>query len=107
MALIDLLERRVAFPGSGTDDMETIWCTVLLGIHRGGRRKPKAIRQMVRTIRADPLRADRLLPLLAAAVRSVREPERRAGLAALGTIIEELPELHHKVVEIIPELGID
>ena len=81
LRLIDRLAKRSALPGCGADNLTPVWSTVLLGVYRGGRQKPKAIVQLSNAIATDPNRADSLLPVLAAAVRSIRRPEARAALA--------------------------
>ena len=45
--------------------------TVLLGVHRGGRAKLKSLRQISEAIAEQLDRADRLMPVLAVAIRSV------------------------------------
>jgi hypothetical protein len=64
-------------------DLSAVWTSVLLNVHRGGRAKLTALRQISQAIADQPDRADRLVPVLAVAIRSVRPPEARAGLAAI------------------------
>jgi hypothetical protein len=78
---------------------------VLLGVHRGGRQKVKAVRQLADAIAAEPARAAALLPVLAVAIRSVRGPEMRAGLAAVMSLVAQRPELSGAVREKLPELN--
>ena len=47
-----------------------LWCSVLLGIHRGGRTKLIALNQISRAILEYPAQAERLIPVLAPTVRS-------------------------------------
>jgi len=51
-----------------------------------------------------PAEADRLLPLLAVAVRSVRGPEFRAGLAGVVGLAERNPDLAPAIRRRFPEL---
>jgi len=60
LPLIDMLQIR-ALPGTNADALEPVWCSVLLAIHRGGRQKSKAVRQIGDAIRDNPARAPRLL----------------------------------------------
>ncbi len=72
--LIDILERRASrsFPRPDADALTPVWCSVLVGVHRGGRQKLKAIRQIVGALEKQLDRADRLLPVLSVALRSIR-----------------------------------
>jgi hypothetical protein len=47
-----------------------------------------------------------LLPVLAVALRSVRQPEARGGLAAVVTVVEARPELTDMVKRFLPELDL-
>ena len=99
------LERRPdGLPGSGSEDLARIWASVLLAVHRGSRPKATAIRQLGRAIIEDPGRADRLLPVLAVALRSVRASERRVGLSAVVGALKACPGLSRSIREHIPEL---
>jgi hypothetical protein len=84
--------------------LETVWATVLLNIHRGGRAKRMAASQVAEAIERDPARAAGLLPLLAAAARSIRPPEFRAGLAAVVRAATRRPEVAEQVGRHFPEL---
>lgn len=106
LRLIDHLARRAALPGVNRDDLAPLWCSVLVGVHRGGRQKAKAVSQLADEIAERPDRADSLLPVLAVAIRSVRPPELRAGLAALATAVEKRPELAPLVEKFLPEVKI-
>ncbi|MEN1678432.1 MAG: hypothetical protein AAGJ46_02490 [Planctomycetota bacterium] len=103
LAVIDLLEKRTP-PGEARDGLATVWASVLLGVHRGGRQKLKATRQLAAELVAHPEQADKLLPVLAAAVRSVRGPESRAGLAAVVASLATRPELAEAIARHLPEL---
>ena len=81
-----------------------VWMTVLLGVHRGGRAKLKALRQISEAIAEQPDRAERLVPVLAVAIRSVRPPEARAGLSAILSAVSARPELEATLARFIPEL---
>lgn len=102
--LVDILARRSAGGLPAADKLETVWCSVLLGVHRGGRSKPKAIRALADAIGEEPARAPRLLPVLGVAVRSVRGPEMRAGLSAVMTLLSRRPELSPLVSHLLPEV---
>ena len=104
MRLIDCLQRRAELPGTSADALAPLWCSVLAGVHRGGRQKPKAVRQIARAVEADGGLAASLLPVLSVAVRSIRGPEWRAGLAAIVSLVEARPELTDTVAEMLPEL---
>ncbi len=104
MRVVDYLQRQAVLPGADPNQLESIWRSVLLGVHRGGRQKAKAVQQIARAIVADPARAGALLPVLAVALRSVRGPEARAGLAAVVGVVEARPELADVVRRLLPEL---
>lgn len=104
LKLVGHLERRIKLPGTGASQLSQVWCSVLLGVHRGGRQKLKAVHQIGEAIQRAPEQFDSLLPVLAVAVRSVRLPEARAGLAAVVTVVEAQPELAGKVKKYLPEL---
>lgn len=106
LPLVDLLQVR-ALPGTSADALEPVWCAVLLSIHRGGRQKSKAVRQIGDAIRENPARAARLLPVLAVAVRSVRPAEARAGLASLVSTAVKCPELIEAIQKHLPELKLN
>jgi hypothetical protein len=104
--LIATLERRAKLPGVGVAGLSTIWTGVLLAVHRGGRAKLTALRQISDALTASPEHAEILLPALAVAIRSVRLPETRAGLAAVVTAVEARPELEPLVSRYLPELSL-
>ena len=104
LPLIDELQRRVSLPGGSAVDLTRVWCSVLLGVHRGGRQKLKAVGQLARAIGDDPIRAGTLLPILRVAVRSVRPAEARAGLAAVVAAAEARPEIVPLIEQQLPEL---
>lgn len=84
LGMIDCLEKRARLPGQSTDARRHVWQSVILGVHRGGRAKQKAVHQIARDISQRPAEAEKLLPVLAVAVRSLRPPERRAALSAIA-----------------------
>jgi hypothetical protein len=106
LRLVDHLQRQMT-PAAGALKLDDVWRSVLLGVHCGGRQKAKAVRQIAQAILAEPARAETLLPVLAAAVRSVRGPEARAGLAAVVGAAEARPELAEAVRRFLPELKLE
>lgn len=104
LRVIDHLQRQTKLPGTEANQLENIWRTVLLGVHRGGRQKAKAVQQIARAIIENPASVDALLPVLAVAARSVRGPEARAGLAAIVGVVEAQPQLAETVRRFLPEL---
>jgi hypothetical protein len=114
LLLVADLEDRVARGGRGAEDggpldpalLRFLWASVLLNVHRGGRVKPLVVRQLVRRLTRRPGEARELLPILAAALRSVRGPEWRAGLAGVVQMVERNRDLAPVVAETFPELKI-
>lgn len=108
LRLVDELHKRTHRVGGPTalahQDLTIVWTTVLLGIHRGGRSKLKALRQISQAIAEQPERAESLLPVLAVAIRSVRLPEARAGLASILSAVAARPELEAMLARYLPEL---
>jgi hypothetical protein len=109
--LVGHLEERApagqAIPDRGRLDPEMVrllWASVLLNVHRGSRQKPWVVRQMVDRLLKKPEEADQLLPILSVALRSVRGPEWRAGLAGVVALVERHPELEATVRQTFPEL---
>jgi hypothetical protein len=86
------------------DQHRLLWATVLLGVHRGGREKQAALRQLTHAIIQDAARAGELLPLLSAALRSLRQPERRAACTGIVTVLVRRPELAPQITALFPEL---
>ena len=85
-------------------DLTPVWVSVLLSIHRGGRAKLRALRQIAEAMARQPERAATLIPVLTIAIRSVRGAEARAGLAALLAAVTAHPELESQLTNAIPEL---
>jgi hypothetical protein len=104
LTFIDHLAVRERSQNLNTDQLAPIWCAVLLGVHRGGRQKLKAVRQIANAVIDKPSDAARLLPVLVVAVRSVRGPEMRAGLAAVLSVVDRCPGLTSTVHTLLPEL---
>ena len=104
LKLIDHLALRVKTPRLSADQLSPVWCAVLLGVHRGGRQKLKAVREIAEAIARTPASAAQLLPIMSVAVRSVRGPEMRAGLAAVMILLNQRPELAAAVRALLPEL---
>jgi len=104
LRIVDALTLRAEQPKLGTDRMELLWVTVLLGVHRGGRQKLKALKQVRDAIATDMQLTNQLLPVLASAVRSIRGPEARAALSSVVTLIAIRPELEPAVASALPEL---
>jgi hypothetical protein len=86
------------------DLVRFLWASVLLNIHHGGRTKPLAVTQMVRRLERKPDEASVLLPILSVALRSVRGPEWRAGLAGVVGLVQRRPDLETVVRQAFPEL---
>jgi hypothetical protein len=91
-------------PALRRQDLSLIWSSVLLGIHRGGRAKLAALRQISQALANHPEQADQLLPVVAVAIRSVRLPEARTGLSAILSAVAIRPELESMLARAIPEL---
>lgn len=104
LQLVDALEARSRLPGADANDLTPLWSSVLLGVHRGGRHKSKALRQVSDALMQKPERAETLLPVLAVAVRSIRGPEFRGGLAAVVAAVQARPELEQEVSKHFPEV---
>jgi hypothetical protein len=106
------LERRVARSGQALTErvaldpvlVRFLWASVLLNIHRGNRHKSPVVSQMVRRLHDRPDDAKDLLPILGVALRSLRGPEWRAGLAGVVQVVERRPELETDVRATFPEL---
>jgi hypothetical protein len=100
--LVAELDRRAA--AADPDAVRLLWATVLLNVVRGGRQKPGVVAQIVARLANHNGEADRLLPLLAVAVRSLRGPEFRAGLAGVVGLAQNKPELIPAIRAKFPEL---
>jgi hypothetical protein len=102
--LLRSLERFAGEARIAGDQHRLLWTTVLLGVHRGGREKQAALRQLTQAIVLNPERSAELLPLLSAALRSLRLPERRAACASIVTVMVRRPELKDQIAVLLPEL---
>jgi hypothetical protein len=110
--LIDDLQGRLAQRGPAWSErvalnpelVRYLWAAVLLNIHRGSRTKPVVVHQLVHRLEQRPDEAPVLFPILSVALRSVRGPEWRAGLAGVVQLVERHPELEPTVQGIFPEL---
>jgi hypothetical protein len=107
--LLAYLEKQtpaIAVPRGQLDEqlVRVLWASVLLNVHRGSRAKPQVVRQIVERLERRPAEAVELLPILSVALRSVRGPEWRAGLAGIVRLIERQPEIEPKVRQMFPEL---
>jgi len=105
--LVNRLKKRANLPGASAESTASLWQTVLLNIHRGGRAKLSALRQISDRIVREPQSAKTLLPVLIIAIRSVRPPEARHGLAAIVSAVECVPSLVDEVKRQLPELQLD
>jgi hypothetical protein len=112
MKLVTDLEKRVEgrdgnWLENGPLDPELIrllWASVLLNIHRGNRSKPAVVRQLVGRMTRKADEAPHLLPILSVALRSVRGPEWRSGLAGVVQLVQRRPDLEPRVRQVFPEL---
>lgn len=84
--------------------VKLMWASVLLNVHRGNRSKPLVVRQLVGRMTKRASEAAVLLPILSVALRSVRGPEWRAGLAGVVQLVGRRPELESVVNASFPEL---
>ena len=100
--LVDQLTRRAK--GADADIVRMLWASVLLNLYGGGRHKPGVVAQIVSRLADHPAECDRLLPLLAVAVRSLRGPEFRTGLTGVVGLLENKPELRPSIAQQFPEL---
>ncbi|MEN6627682.1 MAG: hypothetical protein ABFD69_15765 [Candidatus Sumerlaeia bacterium] len=107
LKLVETLARRKKLPGAGPDRLTPLWQAVVLNIFRGGRQKRLALTQISAAILDQPEKAGEWLPLLAAAIRSLRPTEARAGLAAIMTAVERDPGLAEAVRRLLPELDLN
>jgi hypothetical protein len=101
---VKVLELRKKIPGASADLLAPVWASVLLGIYRGGRQKISALHQISRALVEHADDAEKLLPIMAVAIRSVRPAEARVGLAAVVQTIEANPAITEKVLAALPEL---
>ncbi len=86
------------------DGLTWLWSAVLLAVHRGGRQKLKAVRQLGDSIVRDPDTAEVLLPVIGVAIRSIRSPESLAAIASVASVAERRTELVAVAEKHFPEL---
>ncbi|MBX9628733.1 MAG: hypothetical protein K2X82_33375 [Gemmataceae bacterium] len=111
LRLVALLDERAKDP-AGLDAFSPtavrfLWASVLLNIHRGGRAKPFAVRQVIDRLGRKPEEAEDLLPIVGVALRSVRGPEFRAGLAGVAGFVAKHPQHRGLVEQKFPELQLN
>ena len=99
-----LKERESTF---APETLRHVWVTILLGVHRGGKSKRAALRQIAERVARRPADAASLLPLLGLALRSVRPPERRAALAAVARAAFQEPALRAAIARDLPEISLE
>lgn len=87
-----------------SDAVLRLQATILLDISRGSRIKPVALRRMSAALVAEPARLPELAPVFRVALRSIREPERRAALVSLTRAAFQAPELSPALAREFPEL---
>ena len=104
LPMVELLHRRCQHANGETDRWAPVWVAVILGVNRGGRTKPKALDQLAAAIIHEPQTSADLLPVVALAIRSIRNTELRSGLASLAKILDARPELSSEIQQAIPEL---
>jgi HEAT repeat protein len=90
--------------GLSPQGVHHVWATTLLAVSRGSRAKRTVLRQLADRIASQPTPQEDLVSLLAIALRSVREPERRAALAAVSRASFVNPALRASVQRHVPEL---
>ena len=108
LRLVGMLEDRAKEPAGLTkfspERVRFLWATVLLNVHRGSRAKPFVVRQIIDRLTDHPDEAGDLLPMVAVALRSVRGPEFRVGLAGVAGFVAKNPTRKPLVEAVFPEL---
>jgi hypothetical protein len=108
LRLVAMLEDRAREPGAAdalpVDRVRFLWAAVLLNVSRGGRAKPFVVRQILDRLGRAPDEAGDLLPIVATALRSVRGPEFRAGLAGVAGFVARHPQHRGLIAATFPEL---
>jgi len=108
LRLVAMLEERTREAGAidalPADRVRFLWAAVLLNVSRGGRAKPFVVRQILDRLGQKPDEAGELLPIVAAALRSVRGPEFRAGLAGVAGFVARFPQHRPLIETTFPEL---
>jgi hypothetical protein len=103
--MVRALERFAGKAHVAATQEHHLWASVLLGIHRGGREKLSAVRQLTGALRAGR-DADTLLAILAIALRSLRRTEQAAALSAVVQAVVAYPTLLPVVRQRLPELDL-
>ncbi|MBI5537634.1 MAG: hypothetical protein HY898_33230 [Deltaproteobacteria bacterium] len=88
------------------ETLRWVWSSVLVSIHRGGRLKQRALRQISQRVVEHPAEAESLLPALGVCLRSVRAPERVAALATLTRAAAESDAMRAVFAKHLPEVVI-
>ena len=84
---------------------QSLWPNDLEGVQQAYAAVAQAIRRFEPvTVIAHPDAAAELLPIMAVAVRSVRDPERESGLHTVLTVFARRPELRAQIAAALPEL---
>jgi hypothetical protein len=108
LRLVGMLEDRAKEPDGlanfSPERVRFLWASVLLNVSRGARAKPFVVRQVIDRLTTHPGEANDLLPIIAVALRSVRGPEFRAGLAGVARFVEKNPTRKPLVEVVFPEL---
>jgi hypothetical protein len=108
LRLVGMLEERAKGRGGLADfspeRVRFLWASVLLNVSRGSRAKPFVVRQIIDRLSAQPDESGDLLPIIAVALRSVRGPEFRAGLAGVASFVANNPTRKPLVEAVFPEL---
>ncbi|MEM7675307.1 MAG: hypothetical protein AAF449_04800 [Myxococcota bacterium] len=87
--------------------IKSLWARTVLSVRNGGRAKQAALRQIAVQALENGGNAHDTLPLLAIALRSVRERERRGAIAAIARIAHHKPELIPALKTAVPELNFE
>lgn len=89
------------------EGLERLWATTILAVHGGSRDKRRALSTVGARLSASTDDAERrsLVALAALALRSVREPERRAAMGPLVASAARDPALAALLAELVPELS--
>jgi hypothetical protein len=108
LRLVGMLEDRAkeaaGLANFSPERVRFLWASVLLNVSRGARAKPFVVRQIIDRLGANPDEAADLLPIVAVALRSVRGPEFRVGLAGVARFVNEYPTRKPLVEAVFPEL---
>lgn len=91
---------------AGPDELAHLASTVILAVHTGANTKQSMLRRIADRAAEKPAEADRWLPVLSFALRSVRVPERVGALAALTRAAVAHDELRSAIERHLPELSI-